>query len=148
VVKKLTAHAATHGTGHNYLIMASAGSGKSNTIAWLAHRLSDLHIPVDPAALDPDALAAGLQPGTPVFDKILVVTDRRNLDSQLRDTIGSFERFQGLVQPIDDKAGAKSAQLAEALSKDARTSVDDTLLAQFGEFRDFTRRSRADRRSG
>src|SRR5690606_6153722 len=43
VVKKLTAHATTHGSGHDYLVMASAGSGKSNTIGWLAHRLSDLH---------------------------------------------------------------------------------------------------------
>jgi type I restriction enzyme R subunit len=69
VVKKLTAHAATHGAGHNYLVMASAGSGKSNTIGWLGHRLSDLHTPANPHEIAPEALSAGLKPGVPVFDK-------------------------------------------------------------------------------
>ncbi|MGW5440230.1 type I restriction endonuclease subunit R [Nocardia asteroides] len=127
VVKKLTAHAATHGAGHNYLVMASAGSGKSNTIGWLAHRLTDLHTPTDPAQLDPAAREAGLLPGTPVFDKIIIITDRRNLNAQLQETVGGFERVQGLVVEIDEKRGAKSAQLAAALSKESGKIIPITL---------------------
>ncbi|MCZ2525378.1 type I restriction endonuclease subunit R [Streptomyces sp. HB2AG] len=127
VVKKLTAHAARHGAGHHYLVMASAGSGKSNTIGWLAHRLSDLHTPTDPAALDPGAATAGLAPGTPVFDKVVIITDRRNLDSQLRETVGSFEQTAGLVVKIDEKQGAKSEQLAKALSRETGKIVTVTL---------------------
>jgi len=128
VVKKLTAHAATHGAGQDYLIMASAGSGKSNTIGWLAHRLSDLHAETDPRALDAKALAAGLiKPGEPVFDKVIVITDRRNLDAQLRETVGSFSQTDGLVVKIDEKSGAKSEQLARALSRDTGKIVTVTL---------------------
>ncbi|MFI1518595.1 type I restriction endonuclease subunit R [Kitasatospora cineracea] len=127
VVRKLTAHAAVHGAGHNYLVMASAGSGKSNTIGWLAHRLSDLHTPTDPADVDPDALAAGLKPGVPVFDKVIVITDRRNLDAQLRETVGSFEQTAGLVVKIDENQGAKGAQLARALSRETGKIVTVTL---------------------
>ncbi|WP_338702289.1 type I restriction endonuclease [Streptomyces sp. Q6] len=128
VVKKLTAHAAKNGTGHNYLIMASAGSGKSNTIGWLAHRLSDLHAPIDPRALNTEALTGGyIKPGKPVFDKTIVITDRRNLDSQLRETVGSFSLTDGLVVKIDEKHGAKSEQLARALSRDTGKIVTVTL---------------------
>jgi type I restriction enzyme R subunit len=127
VVKKLTAHAARHGAGHNYLIMASAGSGKSNTIGWLAHRLSSLHTSVDARELDPEAVASGLKPGVPVFDKIIIITDRRNLDAQLRETVGSFEQTAGLVVKIDEKHGAKSEQLAQALSRETGKIVTVTL---------------------
>jgi type I restriction enzyme R subunit len=126
-VKKLTEHAARHGAGQNYLIMASAGSGKSNTIAWLSHRLSSLHTSTDPAALDPDAVKAGLKPGSPVFDKVIIITDRRNLDAQLRETVGSFEQTAGLVVKIDEKQGAKSEQLAKALSRETGKIVTVTL---------------------
>ncbi|MDW5330563.1 type I restriction endonuclease subunit R [Plantactinospora sp. KLBMP9567] len=139
-VKQLTAHAARHGAGQNYLVMASAGSGKSNTIAWLAHRLSSLHTPTDPAALDTDALAAGLRPGTPVFDKIVIITDRRNLDAQLRDTVGSFEQTAGLVVTIDENYGAKSEQLAKALSQETGKIVTVTLQT-FPALVDYLRRS-------
>ncbi|MFY1668815.1 type I restriction endonuclease subunit R [Plantactinospora sp. WMMB334] len=139
-VKQLTAHAARHGAGQNYLVMASAGSGKSNTIAWLAHRLSSLHTPTDPAALDPDARAAGLRPGTPVFDKIVILTDRRNLDAQLRDTVGSFEQTAGLVVTIDENYGAKSEQLAKALSQETGKIVTVTLQT-FPALVDYLRRS-------
>lgn len=146
-VKKLTAHAATHGAGHNYLVMASAGSGKSNTIAWLAHRLSDLHTPADPAALDPEAAAAGLQPGTTVFDKIMIITDRRNLDAQLRETVGSFEKVQGLVVEIDEKRGAKSEQLAKALTQESGKIIPVTLQT-FPALLDYLRRNEAELRDG
>ncbi|MEO3777957.1 type I restriction endonuclease [Micromonospora sp. B11E3] len=126
-VKRLTAHAARHGAGHNYLIMASAGSGKSNTIAWLAHRLASLHTHPSAADLDPGAVAAGLRPGTPVFDKVVIITDRRNLDGQLRETVGSFEQTAGLVVKIDERQGAKSEQLAQALSRQTGKIVTVTL---------------------
>ncbi|WBB82100.1 type I restriction endonuclease [Micromonospora sp. WMMD882] len=121
-VRQLTAHAARHGAGHDYLVMASAGSGKSNTIAWLAHRLSSLHTHGDPAALAP-----GVPPGVPVFDKVVIITDRRNLDAQLRETVGSFEQTAGLVVKIDEKHGAKSEQLARALSRETGKIVTVTL---------------------
>jgi type I restriction enzyme R subunit len=127
VVRKLTAHAARHGAGRNYLIMASAGSGKSNTIGWLAHRLSSLHTPVDRGELDPEAAAKGLRPGVPVFDKVIVITDRRNLDAQLRETVAAFEQTAGLVVQIDEKLGAKSEQLARALSQHTGKIVTVTL---------------------
>ncbi|WP_345539593.1 type I restriction endonuclease subunit R [Phytohabitans rumicis] len=140
VVRKLTAHAARHGAGHNYLVMASAGSGKSNTIAWLGHRLSSLHTSTDPADLDPDATAAGLKPGSPVFDKVIIITDRRSLDSQLRETVGSFEQTAGLVVKIDEQHGAKSEQLAQALSRETGKIVTVTLHT-FPALVDYLRRN-------
>ncbi|GLZ08225.1 type I restriction endonuclease subunit R [Actinomadura sp. NBRC 104412] len=140
VVKKLTAHAARHGAGHNYLVMASAGSGKSNTIAWLAHRLSSLHTSVKAADLAPEAVANGVEPGTPVFDKVIVITDRRNLDAQLRETIGAFEQTAGLVVKIDERIGAKSEQLAKALSQQSGKIITVTLQT-FPALIDFLRRN-------
>ena len=95
-VRALEAAAKQEGPGHNYLIEHSAGSGKSNTIAWLAHRLAALHDAAD----------------TKVFDSVIVITDRRVLDKQLQDTIYQFEHRQGVVQKIDDD----SRQLAQALT--------------------------------
>jgi type I restriction enzyme R subunit len=86
----------TEGPGHNYLVEHSAGSGKSNTIGWLAHRLASLHTSEDQR----------------VFDSVIVVTDRIVLDQQLQDTIYQFEHRQGVVQKIDEH----SKQLAEALA--------------------------------
>ena len=94
-VRKLVLASSEEGPGHNYLIEHSAGSGKSNTIAWLAHRLSSLHDVKDER----------------VFDSVIVVTDRLVLDKQLQDTIYQFEHRQGVVQKIDED----SKQLAEAL---------------------------------
>lgn len=94
-MRQLVYASAREGPGHNYLIEHSAGSGKSNTIAWLAHRLSSLHDANDER----------------VFDSVIVVTDRLVLDKQLQDTIYQFEHRQGVVQKIDED----SKQLAEAL---------------------------------
>ncbi len=94
-VRKLVADARERGTGTNYLIQHSAGSGKSNSIAWLAHRLASLYTEKDEK----------------VFDSIIVVTDRVVLDQQLQNTIYQFEHKQGVVQKID----INSTQLAEAL---------------------------------
>lgn len=94
-VRKLVNTAILDGVGHNYLIEHSAGSGKSNTIAWLAHRLASLHH----------------DNNTKVFDSVIVITDRLVLDKQLQDTIYQFEHKRGVVVKIDDN----SRQLAEAL---------------------------------
>ena len=95
-VRKVVADARAKGAGVNYLIQHSAGSGKSNSIAWLAHRLSSLYDEKDQK----------------VFDSVIVVTDRVVLDQQLQNTIYQFEHKQGVVQKIDED----SAQLAQALA--------------------------------
>lgn len=99
-VTKLIRVAREEGSGHNYLIQHSAGSGKSNSIAWLAHRLSSLHNSSDEK----------------VFHSVIVVTDRNVLDSQLQDTIYQFEHKTGVVVGITDKGASKSSQLATALA--------------------------------
>ncbi|WP_405089344.1 type I restriction endonuclease [Micromonospora sp. NBC_01392] len=115
-VTQLTEHAARHGSGHNYLVMHSAGSGKSNTIAWLAHRLSSLHTA-------PDVAKEGLRPNEPVFDKVIIITDRVVLDRQLQDTVFQFEHVPGVVQRIDKD----SAQLAAALQGETAKVVITTM---------------------
>lgn len=94
-VRSLVQAARGDGTGTNYLVEHSAGSGKSNTIGWLAHRLSSLHT----------------EDNKRVFDSVIVVTDRVVLDQQLQDTVYQFEHKMGVVLKIDDD----SKQLAEAL---------------------------------
>ncbi|PIG96812.1 restriction endonuclease subunit R [Deinococcus sp. UR1] len=97
VVRDLIGDARTQGAGQSYLIEHSAGSGKSNSIAWLAHGLSSLHGPDD----------------VKIFDSVLVITDRRILDRQLRETVQQFQQVRGVVEAIDQNA----AQLATALSE-------------------------------
>jgi type I restriction enzyme, R subunit len=94
-VRVLLEAARSERVGHNYLVEHSAGSGKSNTIGWLTHRLASLH----------DAT------NERVFDSVIVVTDRVVLDQQLQDTIYQFEHKRGVVLRIDES----SRQLAEAL---------------------------------
>lgn len=108
-VRKLTADALQNGSGKNYLIQHSAGSGKSNSIAWLSYRLSGLHNMMDKR----------------VFDSVIVITDRRVLDKQLQDTIYQFEHKTGVVQKIDKD----SNQLAEALIKGVNIII--TTLQKF-----------------
>ncbi|TCH97255.1 type I restriction endonuclease subunit R [Roseococcus sp. SYP-B2431] len=95
-VRKLVGHARNHGSGRNYLIQHSAGSGKSNSIAWLAHRLASLHDARDEK----------------VFHSVIVITDRLVLDQQLQDTIYQFEHKTGVVEKIDEN----TQQLAKALA--------------------------------
>ena len=94
-VRQLVRTAREEGVGNNYLVEHSAGSGKSNTIGWLAHRLASLHNETNER----------------MFDSVIVVTDRVVLDQQLQDTIYQFEHKHGVVQKIDER----SRQLAEAL---------------------------------
>ena len=95
MVRKLSADAKGKGAGQHYLIQHSAGSGKSNSIAWLAYRLFSLHNTADEK----------------VFNSVIVITDRFVLDKQLQDTIYQFEHKQGVVLPVEDNA----EQLAEAI---------------------------------
>lgn len=95
-VREITKDVLENGAGKNYLVQHSAGSGKSNSIAWLAYRLTSLHNTENDR----------------IFDSVIVVTDRRVLDSQLQKTIYQFEHKQGVVQKIDKN----SSQLADAIS--------------------------------
>jgi type I restriction enzyme, R subunit len=106
-VQRLEASSRAEGPGHSYLVQHSAGSGKSNTIAWLAHRLMSLHSSDD----------------KPVFDKVVVITDRVILDRQLQETIYQFEHATGVVARIDHD----SAQLATALTGEQSRIVITTL---------------------
>lgn len=109
-VKRLVVYAKENGPGNNYLVQHSAGSGKSYSIAWLSHRLAGLHDAEDKR----------------VFDSILVVTDRRVLDRQLRRSIVLFEQVKGLVRPI---VTDKARNLTEAL--ESRQNIIITTLQTF-----------------
>lgn len=102
-VRRLMADAGTNGPGRNYLIQHSAGSGKSNTIGWLAHQAINLH----------DAS------NMPVFNTAIIVTDRVVLDRQLQETVAQFEQTKGIVKTID----GTSKQLKDAIAKGARIIV-------------------------
>lgn len=99
------------GPGHNYLIQHSAGSGKSNSIAWTAYRMASLHDSNNEA----------------VYNSVIVVTDRRVLDQQLQATISSFDHTLGSVETIDDKKSSKD--LLNAINKGKRVIV--TTLQKF-----------------
>jgi type I restriction enzyme R subunit len=106
-VLALEADAIESGAGGSYLIQHSAGSGKSNTIAWAAHRLSTVHSKDDEK----------------IFDKVVVITDRVILDKQLQETIYQFEHARGVVVKIDES----SSQLAEALAGEQARIIITTL---------------------
>jgi len=111
VVTKLLADVKENGSGKNYLIQHSAGSGKSNSIAWLAHRLAGLHNDKDEK----------------IFQSIIVVTDRKVLDSQLQDTIYQFDHVLGVVECIDEKKHA--VDLRDAINAGKRIII--TTLQKF-----------------
>ena len=108
-VTQLVTAARAEGPGERYLIQHSAGSGKSNSIAWIAHRLASLHDAQD----------------TRIFDSVIVITDRTVLDAQLQETIYQFEHAEGVVCRIsrEEGEGSKSAQLAEALTGSTRIII-------------------------
>ena len=108
-VRRLVSAARKDGTGHNYLVQHSAGSGKTNSISWLSHRLASLHDDED----------------RKVFDCVVVITDRRVLDQQLQDAIYQIEHAQGVVKAIDQD----SEQLAKALIDGTKIVV--TTLQKF-----------------
>ena len=102
-VRRLMMHAREHGPGHNYLIQHSAGSGKSNTIGWTAHQVTNLHDDAD----------------RPIFSSAIIVTDRIVLDRQLQNTVAQFEQTKGVVKKID----GTSRQLKDALEGGARIVI-------------------------
>ncbi|MBL0353197.1 MAG: type I restriction endonuclease subunit R [Dechloromonas sp.] len=108
--RKLVADVLENGTGQRYLIQHSAGSGKTNSIAWTAHFLADLH-------------DAGNQK---LFDSVLVVSDRNVLDAQLQEAIFDFQRTKGVVATVNDENGSKSSQLSLAL-KDGKKIIVCTI---------------------
>ena len=108
-VRKLVATTRNEGPSHNYLIQHSAGSGKTNSISWLSHRLASLHTATDEK----------------IFDCVIVITDRRVLDQQLQDAIYQIEHAQGVVKAIDED----SRQLAAALIDGTKIVV--TTLQKF-----------------
>ena len=110
-VLRMVKAAGDEGVGQVYLIQHSAGSGKSNTIAWTAHRLANLHNDKDER----------------VFDTVIVITDRRVLDRQLQETISQFEHKAGVVQKIDQN----SEQLAKALNDSVPVIITTLQKFQF-----------------
>lgn len=109
-VRKVLADAKAKGAGQNYLIQHSAGSGKSNTIAWTAHQIINLHDTDD----------------APLFDTAIIVTDRLVLDRQLQNTIGGFAQTEGVVRKID----GTSRDLKKAIEDGARIII--TTIQKFG----------------
>lgn len=125
VVNKVVADVRQFGAGKSYLIEHSAGSGKSNSIAWIAYRLASLH--------NADSQA--------VFDSVIVVTNRVVLDSQLQDTISSFDHTPGLVEAIDDKK--RSRGLIAAINDKKRIIICtiQKFLYAYKDFDDLTGRN-------
>lgn len=111
VVRKLVSDVRRNGAGHNYLIQHSAGSGKSNSIAWTAYRLASLHDEQD----------------KPIFSSVVVVTDRTVLDAQLQETISGFDHTIGAVETIGENKNSRD--LRDALNNGARIIV--TTLQKF-----------------
>lgn len=109
VVRKLEADVAKKLVGHNYLIQHSAGSGKTNSISWLAHRLAKQHD----------------ENNEPIFSSVIVITDRRVLDKQLQDAVYQLEHKAGMVEPVDKD----SEQLARAINNETRIII--TTLQKF-----------------
>jgi type I restriction enzyme R subunit len=107
VTRKLQAAVLADGHGGKYLVQHSAGSGKTNSIAWTAHFLAELH----------DASSKK------VFDTVLVVSDRNVIDAQLQEALFDFQRQTGVVATITNQDGSKSSKLAEALSGDKKIVV-------------------------
>ena len=105
VVRKLVNHVRENGAGHNYLIQHSAGSGKSNSIAWTAYRMASLHD----------------ENSNPVFDSVIIVTDRRVLDQQLQATVSGFDHTLGSVVTIDEKKN--SGDLRDAINAGKRIII-------------------------
>lgn len=111
VVRKMIADVKENGAGRNYLIQHSAGSGKSNSIAWTAYRLASLHDDFN----------------KPIFSSVIIVTDRTVLDRQLQDTVSSFDHTLGTVETIGEGKNAKD--LRDAINNGSRIIV--TTLQKF-----------------
>ncbi len=101
VVRKLVADAASKGVGQTYLIQHSAGSGKSNSITWAAYQMIEIYP-------ENDTIPGSKGKSSPLFDSVIVVTDRRLLDKQLRDNIKEFSQVKNIVAPAYSSAELRS----------------------------------------
>ncbi len=110
VVRQLLADVQAHGAGKRYLIQHSAGSGKSNSIAWLAHQLISLR-----------------KGGAEVFDSIIVITDRRILDRQIRETIRGFAQVGSIIGAVKDGAGVSKTEQLSKFLKDGKKIIISTV---------------------
>ena len=106
VVRKIISHASKNGVGHSYLIQHSAGSGKSNSITWAAYKLIELY----PKGAD-----------IPLFDSVIVVTDRRILDKQIKDNISQFSQVKNII------AYAKSSQDLKTALENGKKIIISTI---------------------
>ncbi|CAH7464442.1 type I restriction enzyme, R subunit [Vibrio crassostreae] len=133
VVSKLLNTVDSEGTGQKYLIQHSAGSGKSNSIAWLSHQLASKHYYTDHPELNKKS-------GDKVFDSVIVITDRTVLDSQLQDTIYQFDHNEGMIARVnrEEAQGSKSSQLAGELK--ASTSIIIVTIQTFPHVLDAIRK--------
>jgi type I restriction enzyme R subunit len=110
VVRKLLADTAWFGAGKRYLIQHSAGSGKSNSIAWLAHQLIGLR-----------------KDGAEIFDSILIITDRRILDRQIRETIKGFAQVGSIIGAVKDGGGSSKTEQLNKFLKDGKKIIVSTV---------------------
>jgi type I restriction enzyme R subunit len=110
VVRMILADVQEHGAGKRYLIQHSAGSGKSNSIAWLAHQLISL-----------------TKDGKPVFDSIIVITDRRILDKQIRETIKGFAQVSSIIGAVKEGAGASKTEQLTKYLRDGKKLIISTV---------------------
>lgn len=126
--RKIVRAVAQEGSGGKYLIQHSAGSGKTNSIAWTAHLLSELH----------DAQHKK------IFDSVIVISDRKVIDGQLREAVYDLERTKGVVTSITDEPGSKSGQLAAALNGDKKIIVCtiQTFPALYAKVTELVRKSK------
>jgi len=110
VVRILLADVMEHGAGQRYLIQHSAGSGKSNSIAWLAHQLIGL-----------------IKDGKPVFDSVIVITDRRILDQQIRETIKGFAQVGSIIGAVKEGGGTSKTEQLTKFLKDGKKLIISTV---------------------
>lgn len=110
VVRLILADVLEHGAGKRYLIQHSAGSGKSNSIAWLAHQLIGVH-----------------KDGAEVFDSIIVITDRRLLDKQIRETIKGFAQVGSIIGAVKDGVGSSKTEQLSKFLKDGKKIIISTV---------------------
>lgn len=110
VVRMILADVQEHGAGKRYLIQHSAGSGKSNSIAWLAHQLISLS-----------------KDGKPVFDSVIVITDRRLLDKQIRETIKGFAQVGSIIGAVKEGAGTSKTEQLTKFLKDGKKLIISTV---------------------
>ena len=121
VVTKLLEDVKKNGSGKSYLIQHSAGSGKSNSIAWLAHRLTGLHDYED----------------NKIFQSVIIVTDRRVLDSQLQSTVYQFDHVEGVVKKADKNSQGMHKNLEKIIAESKQIVATNLVFLFIKTLRNF-----------